>query len=527
MSDVKTLPSSPETEADVLGSCMAEGEIYWRIVEQMGGDKALELFHSMELRMVAKAIKAVLAAKNTLVMSSVVDELAKNPASERLVPSPAVFVHQLQVRSAIRNRTALRDSISGLIEQRSTRAMLLKIEELGNGLADGTINNTAASGQLRDISLDGGSSTAEPPVLGDLIQKLEKENSIGVPWRAKTGIRALDKVFNGGYEPRRLYIVGARPKVGKSMILFNGALEALATGCTVLFVSMELSETELWTKMLSSYSMIPQRDLQDVFDKKRKLSDLPVEQQTDYLEASEELGRAKLHTMFVQHVRDGVDSIVAAAMALRLKYGDDEPIVVFVDYIQLLVKSGATKREDIEDASRKLKLSALEFSLCVVAAAQVNRASASNEDGMPRAYMLRDSGSLEQDADIVMMLNRPILQDETASPELMNIFVELNRTGPSQQWIDAKFLPEYQQLTDLNYDDDDEEKDADYDEPRTSSRTSREQAEPSITFDDDQYDDEEPRASRPRRRDSDDDDDARRSSRRERRSATADDDEYV
>jgi replicative DNA helicase len=311
------------------------------------------------------------------------------------------------------------------------------------------------------------------------------------------------------------------------MILFNGALEALSNGCTVLFVSMELSETELWTKMLSSYSMIPQRDLQDVFDKKRKLTDLPLEQQTDYMEASAELGRAKLHTMFVQHVRDGVDSIVAAAMALRLKYGEDEPIIVFVDYIQLLVKSGATKREDIEDASRKLKLSALEFSLCVVAAAQVNRASASNEDGMPRAYMLRDSGSLEQDADIVMMLNRPILQDETASPELMNIFVELNRTGPSQQWIDAKFLPEYQQLTDLNYEDDDEERGEDYDEPRTSTRTPRVEAEG--TFDFTEEEDDDPRSgNRPRRTASDDDDDDSRDARRSaRRSQRVDDDEYV
>lgn len=526
MSEVKALPSSPETEADVIGSCMAEGEIYWRIVEQMGGDKALDLFHNMELRMVAKAIRGVLASKNSLVMSAVVDELAKNPAADRLVPSVQGFVHQLQVRSGIRSRTSLRDSINTLIEQRSTRAMLLKIEELGNGLADGTVNNTAAAGQLRDISLDGGTSTAEPPVLGDLIQKLEKENSIGVPWRAATGIRALDKVFNGGYEPRRLYIVGARPKVGKSMILFNGALEALSNGCTVLFVSMELSETELWTKMLSSYSMIPQRDLQDVFDKKRKLSDLPIEQQTDYVEASAELGRAKLHTMFVQHVRDGVDSIVAAAMALRLKYGEDEPIIVFVDYIQLLVKSGATKREDIEDASRKLKLSALEFSLCVVAAAQVNRASASNEDGMPRAYMLRDSGSLEQDADIVMMLNRPILQDETASPELMNVFVELNRTGPSQQWIDAKFLPEYQQLTDLNYEDDEDERDENYDEPRTSTRTPRVESEGSFDFTEEEEDDD-PRSGNRSRRSDDDEDDSRESRRSSRRSQRVDDDEYV
>lgn len=522
MSEVTTLPSSPETEADVIGSCMAEGEIYWRIVEQMGGDKVLELFHGMELRMVATAIRAVLKAKQTLVMSSIVDELAKNPASDRLVPSVPGFVHQLQVRSGIRDRNSLRDSVRTLIEQRSSRAMLLNIEELAHGIADGTITNTAAAGKMRDISLDGG-TTVDPPILGDLIQKLEKENSIGVPWRAPTGIRALDKVFNGGYEPRRLYIVGARPKVGKSMILFNGALEALSGGCTVLFVSMELSETELWTKMLSSYSMIPQRDLQDVFDKKRKLSDLPVEQQTDYLEASEELGRAKLHTMFVQHVRDGVDSIVAAAMALRLKYGEDEPIVVFVDYIQLLVRSGATKREDIEDASRKLKLSALEFSLCVVAAAQVNRASASNEDGMPRAYMLRDSGSLEQDADIVMMLNRPVLQDETASPELMNIFVELNRTGPSQQWIDAKFLPEYQQLTDLNYEDDEEERDEDYDEPRTNKRS------PNIESDDVTFNDDEDDAPRSRRRPSDDDedeDDSRAARRSARRNSRNDDEEY-
>lgn len=526
MSETKTLPSSPETESDVVGACIAEGAAYWRIVEQMGGDEVIDLFHSFDIRMVASAIQSVIKHDKPLTSSTVTDELAKNPVSERLVPSVNGFVTQLQITNGIRNLDALRGSVNALIKERSKRKALVGMETVRADLMDGEITLSEANNKLRDISMDNG-ETASVTRLGEVITRLKKENSLGVEWRAKTGLRCLDNVLNGGYEPRRMMIIGARPKVGKSMILFNGALEALAGGAVVLFVSLELSEKELFTKMLSAYSSIEQRLIQDIFDGHKTMDDLSPDQQEELNECESELISSKLYTMFVTDIRDGVNSVVSAIMSLRLKYGEGYPIVVFVDYIQLFVKSGHSKREEIEDASRKLKLSALEFSVSVVAAAQVNRASASSAgegsgDGMPRAYMLRDSGSLEQDADIVMMLNRPILQDESAPPELMNILVELNRTGPSGKTLDVKFLPEYQQLADYDLEDDDPDSD-DYDEPRQAKRTPREEDSGDSTFADE---DEVLVTTAPRRSRDDDDDDAPRSSRRTRRSRDDDDGGY-
>lgn len=516
MSTAKTLPSAPETESDVIGACIAEGGAYWRIVEQMGGDSTLDLFHSFEIRMVANAIQKVYAANKPLMISTVTDELAKNPASERLVPSIQGYVAQLQITNGIRNLDSLRGSLTALVEERSKRNALVEMEAVHTELLNGDIKLTDAQNKMRDISMASGASE-EVPRLGEVIKKLKAEKSLGVEWRSKTGLRVLDEVLNGGYEPRRMYLIGARPKVGKSMILFNGALEALANGCTVLFVSLELSEKELFTKMLSAYSNIEQRTIQDIFDGKTSIDVLTPDQQEELEDCETQLINAKLHTMFVTDIRDGVNSVISAIMSLRLKYGEGHPIVVFIDYIQLFVKSGHSKREEIEDASRKLKLSALEYSVSVVAAAQVNRSSASaagegNGDGMPRAYMLRDSGSLEQDADIVMMLNRPILQDESAPPELMNVFVELNRTGPSGKMLDVRFLPEFQQLADFDMEDDDPDSE-DYDEPRTKGRTSREENgygeddtnedSEGTSFDED----DTPRTRRAPRRNTDGDDD--------------------
>lgn len=532
MAETQTLPSSPETESDVIGACIAEGKAYWRIIEQMGGDEVLDLFHNFEIRMVATAIQTVVNADKPLTRSAVTDELSKNPASERLVPSATGFVTQLQITNNIRNLDTLRGSINALIKERSKRKALVGLENVRKDLLDGEINLTQANDKLRDISMDNG-EVSSVPRLGEVIMKLKKENSLGVEWRSPTGLRVLDEVLNGGYEPRRMMIIGARPKVGKSMILFNGALEALTNGCVVLFVSLELSEKELFTRMLSSYSNIEQRLIQDIFDGHKSMDDLPLDQQEELNECEQELIGSKLYTMFVTDIRDGVNSVIAAIMSLRLKYGEGHPIVVFVDYIQLFVKNGATKREEIEDASRKLKLAALEFSVSVVAAAQVNRASASsagegNGDGMPRSYMLRDTGSLEQDADIVMMLNRPILQDESAPPELMNILVELNRTGPSGKTLDVRFLPEYQQLADYDLEDDDPESD-DYDEPRQKGRGSREAAnEGDSTFTEDESSDDEDEVRVRRSRDDDDDDEPRsRRTRRTRETSRENEDEYV
>lgn len=532
MSESKALPSSPETEADVIGACIAEGATYWRVVEQMGGAATLDLFHSFEHALVAKAVQKVCASDRPLTLSAVVDELSKDPVSERLVPSVNGYVSQLQVTSSIHGLDQFRGSLNALIEQRSTRSVLVGMEALQKEILDGELSLDAASAKLRDISVDGGGAV-EVPLLGEIIGRLKQESALGVEWRAPSGLRVVDEVLNGGYEPRRLYLIGARPKVGKSMILFNGALESLASGAAVLFVSLELSEKELWTKMLSSYSSIEQRTIQDIFDGKTHFDSLDPDQQEELADCEEQLSRSKLHTLFVRDIRDGVNSVVSAIMSLRLKYGEGHPIVVFVDYIQLFVKNGMHKREEIEDASRKLKLAALEHSVSVVAAAQVNRDSAKEgEGGMPRAHMLRDSGSLEQDADVVMMLNRPVLQDETASAELMNILVELNRTGPSGKWLDVRFLPEFQQLADFDLEDD--ELDEDGDERRQSKRTSRTEAAEERTFEEDEADeDEAPRSRRSSRdRDSDSgrssrDGDERRARRSSRRRSEEDEDALV
>lgn len=527
MSDIQTLPSSPETESDVIGSCIAEGAVYWRQIAQMGGDEVLDLFHSFEIRMVATAIQNVVKNGKPLSRSTVTDELSKNPASERLVPSVVGFVTQLQITNTIRNLDTLRASVNALIKERSKRNALVGIENVRTDLMSGEITLSDANNKLRDISMDNG-EVSSVSRLGDVITKLKAESALGVEWRAPTGLRVLDEVLNGGYEPRRMYLIGARPKVGKSMILFNGALEALTRPGAVLFVSLELSEKELFTKMLSAYSNIEQRLIQDIFDGHKSMDDLTPDQQEELNECEAELIGSKLYTMFVTDIRDGVNSVISAIMSLRLKYGEGYPIVVFIDYIQLFVKSGHSKREEIEDASRKLKLAALEFSVSVVAAAQVNRSSASaagegNGDGMPRSYMLRDSGSLEQDADIVMMLNRPILQDETAPPELMNILVELNRTGPSGKTLDVRFLPEFQQLADYDLEDDDPESD-DYDEPRQKGRGSRDADDSASTFSEDDADDDEMPLRRSRD-DDDDDDEPRNRSRTRRSRSTSDDDD--
>lgn len=443
---VRGLPSATEQEADVLGTCLAEGLSWWRAVERVAGEGTPELFWDGNLRLVASAMAEISASSGTLTVASLTDQLQGNPAAESLVPDITTFLVQLQTRSTIRSLADLTGTINTLHEKRQLRNQIRSLDRLRTTALKEELHPNEVAAQLRQISLDG-AVNHEVLRFGEIIQRLEDEDSIGVPWRLPTGVKALDAIIRGGYEPGRLYVFGARPKVGKTTVVLNSVLEALASDAIVLFVSLEISDRELWSKALSAQAWVEQSRIQDMLDGKISIQEFTPEEQSDIKEAKRELKAAKLYTLFGPDIRNGVESVLAAAISVKGKYPENTPFIIFIDYIQLLVQGTSFNRtQEIGDISRRLKLFAQEMNAAIVTPSQVNRAGA--EEGMPSPHMLRESGNLEQDADVVVLMNRPALQDETEPAHIMDMWVSLNRVGPPG-WVKAFYAPEFQTVRDL------------------------------------------------------------------------------
>lgn len=443
---IRTMPCAPEQEADVLGTCLAEGISWWKMVERRAGAETGLLFWEPSLRLVASAIQEAADANSTVTVTSIADRLLGKPGSDSLVPDVMTYLIQLQARASIRTTEDLGKVVANLTEKYQLRKQIQELEKVRTAALLGERHPNDIAGDIRNIAMDG-VVIQDIQRLGDVITKLEEEDAIGVPWRLPTGIEALDSTIRGGYEPGRLYVFGARPKVGKTTVVLNSILDALAHGAVVLFASLEINERELWSKLLSAQAWIEQTRIQDLLDKNITEQSFDPEEQQRLKEARAGLKQAPLYPMFAPDIRNGVESIIAAAMTLRGLHPDDTPMIVFIDYIQLLASGESfNKSAEIGNISRRLKLFASEMDVAVVTPSQINRAGA--EEGMPKPHHLRESGNLEQDADVIIMLNRPALQDESSPSHIMDFWVALNRIGKSE-WVKAGYYPEFQTVRDL------------------------------------------------------------------------------
>ncbi|MDP8222144.1 MAG: replicative DNA helicase [Candidatus Lernaella stagnicola] len=247
-----------------------------------------------------------------------------------------------------------------------------------------------------------------------------------------SGFADLDRLTNG-FKPGELVIVAARPAMGKTSLALNVALNmAVAERKPVLFFSLEMSAIQLGLRLLTSWARIPADRVH-----KSKLSD---QDYTQIANAAGELGELPL---FVDDsAGTNVNTIKAKARRLRADKGDIAMIVV--DYLQIMTSARRidSREQQIAEISRSLKAIAKELECPVMALAQLNRALESRDNKRPRLSDLRESGALEQDADIVMFLYREAvywtkdqLQDDRAKPgndqkeNVTELIIGKNRMG--------------------------------------------------------------------------------------------------
>lgn len=249
------------------------------------------------------------------------------------------------------------------------------------------ITTDSASSELKDIHI----------ITDDTLSYIKRMKELGGKHLIgeTTGFYELDKKTTG-FNDGDLIIIAARPAMGKTALVLNMALKNVEANKGVIFFSLEMPAEQLMLRMLAAKTSIPLQNL--------RKGDLNDEQWANLTAAFEDLNKKKLF------VDDGgsVNINQLRARVRKLAQNKENNIsLVIIDYLQLMQGTGNKDRhQEVSDISRGLKMLAREMKIPIIALSQLNRGLENRPDKRPMLSDLRESGSIEQDADIIMFVYR-------------------------------------------------------------------------------------------------------------------------
>jgi replicative DNA helicase len=252
-----------------------------------------------------------------------------------------------------------------------------------------------------------------------------------------TGFSGFDYKLTG-FKRGDLIILAARPSMGKTAMALNFAQNVGEQGKNVAIFSLEMSKEQLTDRLIASAMAVDSWKLQ-----KWKLSEDEFAKMGDALE---KLSRSKIY-IDDSPAWEWLVEIKSKARRLKMESGLD---LVVVDYLQLMSSGNSMNRvQEVSEISRGLKSLARELDVPVVALSQLSRALEARPDKRPMMSDLRESGSIEQDADIILMIYRDDYYNEFSELQwVTNVFIRKNRNGPTGQ-VDLKFEKQHQKFYEI------------------------------------------------------------------------------
>lgn len=391
----RTMPHNIDAEEALLGALLIDSEITVDVMPVLKEND----FYSEANRLVFESMKAIYTRSCPIDFVTLTDELERNGNVQKVggidqltklstsIPSTANFKHYLDI--------VKRDSLKrSLIRSSQT------IIETSLGSDESTDILSYAQQLLSDIAEKGGS--VFPSEIGESCNEVvgrfravakDKDAFRGLT----TGLKGLDEKLNG-MQKSDLILVAARPSEGKTAFAMNLVENAsILGGATSLVFSLEMSKVQLAQRMLCSNAKVKMENAI-----KGNLS----------IKEWEQLYKAQTNLTNARILIDDTASITPADMLnkcrrVQAKYGLD---LIMVDYIQLMTSGGKNKdnrQQEITEISRNLKLIAREMNCPLIALSQLSRSIESRTPPLPQLSDLRDSGAIEQDADIVMFIYNP------------------------------------------------------------------------------------------------------------------------
>lgn len=413
-------PQSLDAEESVLGSMLLSKDAIGEIVEILKGTD----FYKPQNETIFGAIADLYARGEPADPITVTAELTKAGQLKRVggasyvhglthsVPTTANATHYARI---VREKAMLRRLVSA-----GTRIVQLGYSEDGGEVDDlldaaqAEVHSVAESRQRQDyVSL----GDISDEILGELENIANNKGKLtGVP----TGFADLDRLTQG-LHPGQMVIIAARPAMGKSTLALDICRSAaIHHKIPAALFSLEMSRSEIMMRLLSAET--------GVFLSKMRSGEMTTQ---DWTQVTKRVGEVSEAPLFIDD-SPNMSMLEIRSKCRRLKQQHNLGLVV-LDYLQLMSsgKRVESRQQEVSEFSRSLKLLAMELEVPVIAVAQLNRGPEQRGDHKPLLADLRESGSLEQDADVVFLLHRPDYYDEEDRPGEADIIVAKHRNGPT------------------------------------------------------------------------------------------------
>lgn len=428
----RQMPHSVEAEQAVLGSMLIDAGCVPEIITQLKPDD----FYIHANRDIYETIVSMFNYSYIIDPVTVIDRMKVDGTHNN--QSSSYIIELMTITPSAAN---FRQYVNIVRDKAILRAVARTADEMNSMVYDGggTVEEILEMAEKKIFAIrENRSSGGLEPVskimqaaYAKISEAAKRESGIpGIP----TGLADLDKTIMG-LNKSDLILVASRPGMGKTSISMNVALHAAKnTGKAVAIFSLEMSREQLATRLLSGESFVDSKKLQT-----GRLS-------------TEEWKRLAMGAAAISRTNILIDDnpmLTVADMNAQCRRVKDLGLVV-IDYLQLMTSAGGKKTsanenrtQIVSDISRMLKIMAKELSVPVICLSQLNRASADRKDKRPVLSDLRESGSIEQDADIVLGLYREgYYNQEAENPNAAECIVLKNRHGDTGT-VELLWIPEY------------------------------------------------------------------------------------
>ncbi len=422
---VKELPNNLEAEQAVLGSMFMSKTALEKTVEILKE----ESFYSARNGKIFSALKALDEKKVPIDITTLTEELK----SKNLINEIGGVEYLTEVLDSVPNAANI-DYYTKIIEDKATLRELIErateITTMGYD-EESSVSQTVEEAEKKILGIIKNKRSTEFKTIQDVIKVTEKNleklsESKGEITGIPTGWHDIDKI-TAGFHENELIIIAARPAMGKTAFALNLATYvATHTDKSVALFNLEMGAEQLAVRILASLGQIDQTKL--------RTGNLMNDDWKRVTEAISQLSDAKLY----MDDTPGITIGEIRAKCRRLANSDKGLGIVIIDYLQLIStngKYGANRQQEVSDISRALKTMAMELNVPVIALAQLSRAVEQREDKRPIMSDLRESGSIEQDADIVSFLYREDYYNKQAQnntqTSISEFIIGKHRNGPT------------------------------------------------------------------------------------------------
>ncbi|MDO4535397.1 MAG: replicative DNA helicase [Clostridium perfringens] len=415
---IKSYPQSIEAEKSVLGAMMIDKNVIVQAAEALSADD----FYRDTHKYIFKSIIEMYQKDEPIDEITLLEYLK---STDRLEKAGGIS-YITEIGSAILTTANVKSYIK-IVEDKATLRKLIQsstkiIESCYNNQDDVEKVIDTAEKKIFDLAEKKNSSDFEP--LSNILERGFEQiealfNNKGEVTGVGSGFKDLDELTSG-FQKGDMVLIAARPSMGKTTFALNIAEHAaLRQGKSVVVFSLEMSKEQLAYKLLCSEANVDMLKL--------RTGDLEDKDWENIARASGPLSSAKIYIDDTAGV--SIMEMRSKCRRLKMEYGVD---LILIDYLQLMSGSGEESRQqEVSEISRNIKAIAKEMQCPVIALSQLSRAPEQRADHRPMLSDLRESGSIEQDADLVMFLYRDeYYNKETEEKNVAECIIAKQRNGP-------------------------------------------------------------------------------------------------